>query len=99
MSTPVVGGTGLATATPVGGTLGPGIVPVWTSSDVTIATVPLVNPDPTGLTSPIAYVGPGTATITVSATLPGGNIIDGSAQATVPPVVVGEPTSFNVTIT
>jgi uncharacterized protein YjdB len=93
-----VGQTATATAVP-NGVIPAGTVIQWTSSDITVATVPTPDPDTTGLTSPVTGVGPGTATITITATRPDNVIAQGSAVATVapaPPVLV---TSFTVTIT
>ena len=78
---------------PPGAVVPPGVVPEWTSSDVTVATVANPNPDATGLTTELTGVADGTITLTVAATLPGGGIAQGSVQV---PVKAGTVTSFQI---
>ncbi len=89
-------GTFAATAVPVGAVLPAGVVPVWTSSDVTVATVATPNPDATGLTTILTGVVTGSVTLTVAATLPDGTVAQGLA---VVPVVAGEVKSFTISQT
>jgi len=89
-------GNFLAIPNPVGAILPAGVVPQWTSSNVLIATVANPNPDPTGLTTQLTGLETGTITLTVSATLPNGNVAQGSVQV---PVVAGQVTSFTITQT
>lgn len=93
-----VGSTGhfLATPEPAGSIVPAGVVPVWTSSDVTVATVASPNPDATGLTTILTGVLGGTITLTVTATLADGTIAQGSAVVTINP---GEVKSFSITQT
>lgn len=89
------GGTGTFTATPVpaGAVIPASVVPVWTSSDVTIATVASPNPDPTGLSTILTGLQTGSVTLTVSATLPDNSVAQGSV---VVPVIAGEVKSFTI---
>ena len=89
------GATGAFQATPVplGAVLPEGTVPVWTSSDVTMATVASPNPDATGLTTILTGVKTGSITLTVTATLPDNSVAQGAA---VVPVVIGEVKSFTI---
>ena len=89
------GGTGQfqATTVPAGSVLPTGVVPVWTSSDVTTATVETPNSDPTGLTIKVTGVKTGSITLTVSATLPDNSVAQGSATV---PIVAGEVKSFTI---
>jgi hypothetical protein len=89
-------GTFLATPEPAGSIVPAGVVPVWTSSDVTVATVASPNPDATGLTTILTGVLGGTITLTVTATLADGTIAQGSAVVTINP---GEVKSFTITQT
>jgi multisubunit Na+/H+ antiporter MnhC subunit len=90
-----VGGTGTfaATTVPAGSVLPTGVVPVWSSSDVTTATVASPNPDATGLTTVVTGIKTGTITLTVSATLPDNSVAQGSA---VVPINAGEVKSFTI---
>jgi hypothetical protein len=86
------------TDVPPGSALPAGVVPKWTSSDVTVATVVDPNPDATGLTAAVTGVAAsGSFTLTATATLADGTVIQGSAivpalPAPPPPV----PTSFTI---
>lgn len=89
----VVGGTGIFSATdvPAGSALPSGVVPQWTSSDVTVATVASPNPDATGMTTVLTGVKAGSVTLTVSATLPDNSVAQGTATV---PVSTPEVKSF-----
>jgi hypothetical protein len=82
-----------AVPVPAGAVLPAGVVPVWTSSDVTIATVASPNPDVTGLTTVLTGVKTGSVTLTVSATLPDNSVAQGSV---VVPIIAGEVKSFTI---
>lgn len=56
---------------------------VWTSSDVTIATVESPNPDTTGKTIKVTPIAPGTFTLTSSITESNGNVVQGSLSVSV----------------
>ena len=84
------------TPIPVGAILPAGIVPSWTSSDATIATVESPNSDATGATIKVTGMKAGTFTLTVSATLPGGNVIQGSATVQVVAAPPPAPTGFTI---
>jgi hypothetical protein len=97
MSIPItIGETGTfqATPQPPGSVVPAGVVPQWTSSDVTVATVANPNPDTTGLTTVVTGVAGGTFTLTVSATLPDGTVAQGSLSVTIEP---GQVKSFSIT--
>ena len=89
------GGTGQfqATTVPAGSVLPSGVIPAWTSSDVTIATVESPNSDATGLTIKVTGLKTGSITLTVSATLPDNSVASGSV---VVPVLAGEVKSFSI---
>jgi hypothetical protein len=89
-------GTFLATPEPVGSVVPAGIVPEWTSANVTIATVASPNPDATGLTTILTGVLGGTITLTVTATLADGTVAQGSTSVTINP---GQVKSFTITQT
>lgn len=91
----IQGGKGTFTATPQppGTTLPAGVVPLWTSSDVTVATVANPNPDPSGLTTILTGLAVGTVTLTVAATLPDNTVVTGSIQV---PIQPGEVLSFSI---
>jgi len=86
-------GTFAATTVPVGSVLPAGVVPQWTSSDVTIATVASPNPDATGLSTILTGVVTGSVTLTVTATLPDNSVASGSV---VVPVLAGEVKAFTI---
>jgi hypothetical protein len=86
-------GTFQATPVPAGAVLPAGVVPVWTSSDVTIATVTSPNPDATGLTTILTGLATGSITLTVTATLPDNSVAQGTATV---PIVAGEVKSFTI---
>lgn len=86
-------GTFQATAIPAGAVLPTSVIPVWTSSDVTVATVASPNPDPTGLTTILTGVVNGSVTLTVAATLPDNSVAQGSA---VVPILAGEVKAFSI---
>lgn len=90
-----VGGTGKfqAVNVPAGSILPSGVIPKWTSSDVTIATVEEPNSDPTGQTVKLTGIAAGSITLTVTATLPDGTVVQGSA---VVPVTAGVVQSFAI---
>jgi hypothetical protein len=95
------GGTGTyqAVPEPAGAVVPSGIIPAWTSSDITLATI---TADPTGLIGTASYIAPGTVTFTVSATLADGTVVTGSIQeviATPPPPPPPTITGFAVTRT
>jgi hypothetical protein len=91
---PVTGtGTFSATPVPAGAIIPKGSVLVWTSSDVTKATVETPNSDATGLTIKVTGIVTGSVTLTVAATLPDATVAQGSA---VVPVVAGEVKSFTI---
>lgn len=81
------------TNVPAGSLFPPGVVPKWTSSDVTKAVVTDPNPDVTGSTVPVTGVAVGDFTLTATATLLDGTVVQGSA---VVPVIVPEPTSMTI---
>lgn len=89
-------GTFLAVPVPAGAVIPTGVVPAWTSSDVTIATVATPNPDSTGLTTVLTGLTTGTITLTVTATLPDNSVAQGSV---VVPVIAGEVKSFTISQT
>ena len=93
----VEGGTGdfEAVTIPAGSVLPPGVVPQWTSSDVTIATVSQ-SADPTGMTCVLTGVANGSITLTVSATLPDGTVAQGSVSI---PISAGEVKGFSISQT
>ena len=82
--------------TPSGAVLPAGVVPVWTVSDVTIATIPATNPDVTGVTVPVTGVAAGTFTLTVTATLPNGTVIQGTDSITVSAPAPPAPTGLSI---
>lgn len=88
------GGTGSFQAVPVpaGAVVPSGVVPKWTSSDTTIATVDQ-SADPTGLTCVVTGVATGSITLTVAATLPDNSIAQGSV---VVPILAGEVKAFTI---
>ena len=88
-----IGGTGTFSATPVptGAVIPKGVVPAWTSSDVTVATVETPNTDATGMTTKLTFLKAGSITLTVAATLPDATVAQGVA---VVPGVAGEVKSF-----
>jgi hypothetical protein len=81
----IVGAVGAfqETPEPTGSALPTGVVPAWTSSDVSVATVESPNSDATGRTIKVTGVAPGEFTLTVAATLPGGNVVQGTLQVAV----------------
>jgi hypothetical protein len=86
-----------ATPTPAGAVLPVGVIPVWTSSDPTNASV---SADPTGLIGTVVLssaipVGE-SVTLTVTATLPDGTTPTGSASFTVGALPPVEVTGFTV---
>ena len=90
-----VGATGTfqATTVPAGSVLPTGVVPVWTSSDTTIATFASPNPDATGLTTILTGVATGSVTLTVAATLPDNSVAQGTATV---PILAGEVKAFSI---
>ena len=92
----VIGSTGSyqAVTNPAGSVLPSGVIPQWTSSDFTIASVESPNSDPTGFTIKVTGVAGGTFKLTVAATLPDGTIPTGDITDTILP---GEVKSFTVT--
>jgi hypothetical protein len=89
------GGTGQfgATTVPAGSVLPTGVIPQWTSSDVTTATVETPNSDATGLTIKVTGLKTGSITLTVAATLPDNSVASGSA---VVPILAGEVKAFTI---
>lgn len=83
-----------ATTVPAGSVLPSGVIPNWTTSDVTIATVESPNSDSTGATIKVTGISAGTFTLTVSASLPDGTVPSGSITDT---IEAGEVKSFIVT--
>jgi hypothetical protein len=86
---------------PPGSTLPAGVVPKWTSSDVTAAVVVDPNPDPTGQTAAVQGVAAtGSFTLTATATLADNSIVQGSAVVPClpapPPPPPPVPTSFQI---
>jgi hypothetical protein len=84
---------------PAGSALPTGIIPAWTSSDVTVGAVVTPNPDATGLTCAVTGVAAaGSFTLTATATLADGTIIQGKAVMPAlpapPPPPPPVPTSF-----
>ena len=82
-------GSFVATPFPLGSVVPSGIIPKWTSSDVTIATV--TETDPTGLTCIVTGLLVGSITLTVAATLADNTVVQGSA---VVPILPGQIKSF-----
>ena len=74
-----------AIAQPVGSVIPAGIIPAWTSSDVTIATIAA---DASGLDAVLTGVASGSVTLTVAATLASGKIAQGSLVVSVTPGTV-----------
>lgn len=83
-----------AATVPTGSVLPTGVIPQWTSSDFTIASVESPNSDATGFTIKVTGVAGGTFTLTVSATLPDGSVPQGSITDT---IAAGEVKSFVIT--
>ena len=83
------------TNVPPGSKLPAGVVPKWTSSDVTQATVVDPNPDATGNTAAVTGVATsGSFTLTATATLADNTIVQGTLVVPcLPPPV---PTSFQI---
>lgn len=67
-----------------------GIIPAWTSSDVTVATVETPNSDPTGITIKVNRVvgASGAVALTVVDTLTGGTVLQDAVLVTVPPAPI-----------
>ena len=82
--------------TPSGAVLPAGVIPAWTVSDVTVATIPATNPDVTGVTVPVTGVAAGTFTLTVTATLPNGTVIQGTDSITVSAPAPPAPTGLSI---
>jgi hypothetical protein len=96
--TMLVGETAIfgAVPTPPGSAASPllsGVVTQWTTSDVTVATIPATNPDATGATIPVTAIAAGTFTLTATDTLTNATVIQGTDPITVsvpaPPTPTG----------
>ncbi len=85
-------GSFAAVAVPAGAALPTGVVPKWTSSDVTVATVDQ-SADPAGMTCVVTGITTGSVTLTVAATLSSGTIAQGSV---VVPIIAGQVQSFTI---
>ena len=82
-----------ATPQPPGSKVPSGVIPKWTSSDVTIATVEEPNSDASGLTIKVTGLLDGQITLTVAATLPDNSIAQGSI---VVDIAAGVVQSFSI---
>ena len=91
---PVSGqGTFEVNPVPVGASLPSGVVPAWTSSDVTLATVESPNSDSTGITIKVSRVNPagGSITLTVALTLSDGTVLQDAVVVPVPALIPPPP--------
>lgn len=87
-----LGGSGTFSATPVGGTLPPGVVPVWSTSDSLVTLTPAAD----GLSCQAAVASTDTNPsfpLTVQATLPDGTQPSGTATV---PILPSEVTGFTI---
>jgi hypothetical protein len=82
---------------PSGDSLPVGIIPQWTSSDVTVATVETPNSDSTGDTTKVSRVGSGSITLSVALTLADGTVLSDSVVVAVPPAAVPPLTGLSIT--
>jgi hypothetical protein len=84
------------TDVPAGSVFPPGVIPQWTSSDVTVATVESPNSDATGDTIKVTGVATGSFTLSASATLPNGTIVSGKVVVPVLAPAAPVPTSLAI---
>lgn len=98
-NTVLVGATAVfkATPEPAGSAIPAGVVPAWTSSDVTVLAPVIPNPDSTGIEGSFTGGAPGTATVTCSVTNPAnGNVATGSVVVTVEAPPPPFPSSLSI---